>query len=318
MLASVSEACVACPSIVFNPRVDITKVTAQGDLWPLNHQPRRYKKTYPCDYPFKFDQDDANDAALAAKMLSGAVKSELTGVHVGCDFKCDTDFGCDLCIPKGIVAAPAQSEELVDDALVEPIDWIADTGSAQDLLTDRNLPDRFGYYSDSPIRLITANGESSSSKQGKVEVPELSEIVKPYLVESSPAVLSVGTRCVDKGYDFIWKGSKGENPYFITPGGKRVELEVRDYVPYLCSGKGKVATPAVGEVEPLEDDEVPLQIERDDSQYSPSTAPEEDDDDDPFGINADKPEDEVIINFSMSNFNKKTNNKTHQNHAIDP
>ena len=39
MLASVSEACVAFPSIVFNPRVDITKVTAQGDLWPLNHQP---------------------------------------------------------------------------------------------------------------------------------------------------------------------------------------------------------------------------------------------------------------------------------------
>ena len=293
MLASVSEACVACPSIVFNPRVDITKVTAQGDLWPLNHQPRRYKKTYPCDYPFKFDQDDANDAALAAKMLSGAVKSELTGIHVGCDFKCDTDFGCDLCIPKGIVAAPAQSEELFDDALVEPIDWIADTGSAQDLLTDRNLPDRFGYYSDSPIRLITANGESSSSKQGKVEVPELSEIVKPYLVESSPAVLSVGTRCIDKGYDFIWKGSKGENPYFITPGGKRVELEVRDYVPYLCSGKGKVATPAVGEVEPLEDDEVPSQIERDDSLYSPSIAPGEDDDNDPFGINTDKPEDEV-------------------------
>ena len=88
---------------VFNPRVDITKVTAQGDLWPLNINLGDTKKTYPCDYPFKFDQDDANDAALAAKMLSGAVKSELTGVHVGCDFKCDTDFGCDLCIPKGIV-----------------------------------------------------------------------------------------------------------------------------------------------------------------------------------------------------------------------
>ena len=221
MLASVSEACVACPSIAFQPRVDITKVTAQGDLWPLIHQPRKYKRIYPLGHPFSFDPEDASDAALAAKMLAGAVRGELTGFKAECDFKCDTDFGCDFCIPKGIVAAPAQSEDLVGDALVEPIDWIADTGSAQDLLTDRNLPDRFGYYSDSPIRLITANGESSSSKQGKVEVPELKEIVKPYLVESSPAVLSVGTRCVDKGYDFIWRGSKGESPYFVTPGGER-------------------------------------------------------------------------------------------------
>ena len=289
MLASVSEACVACPSVVFHPRVDITKVTAQGDLWPLTHQPRRYKRTYPLGHSFSFDPEDTSDAALAAKMLAGAVQGELTGVRAECAFKCDTDFGCDFCIPKGIVAAPAQSEDLVSDALVESIDWIADTGSAQDLLTDRNLPDRFGYYSDSPIRLITANGESSSTKQGKVEVPELKEIVKPYLVESSPAVLSVGTRRVDKGYDFIWKGSKGESPYFITPGGKKVALEVRDYVPYLCSGKSNVSVPAVDE------SEIPLPDEVIDGEYSPSIAPGEgnDDDNDPQGINVDNPEDLV-------------------------
>ena len=30
-------------------------------------------------------------------------------------------------------------------------------------------------------------------------------------------------------------GSKGEKPNMIRPDGKRIDLEVRDYVPYLCS-----------------------------------------------------------------------------------
>ena len=125
-------------------------------------------------------------------------------------------FGCDHCIPEGLVAATAQSEELVDGCFEASIDWIADTGtgSAQDLLTDHHVPDRCWYYSENPIRLVIANGESASMKQGKVKVPELNSTVSPYLVQSSPPVLSVGIRCIDEGFNF---------------------LEVRDYVPYLCS-----------------------------------------------------------------------------------
>ena len=141
-------------------------------------------------------------------------------------------FGCDHCIPRGLVAAPAKSEELVDGCFEASIDWIAHIGSAQDLLTDHHVPDHYGYFSENPIRLITANGER---KQGKVKVPELNSRVNPYLVQSSPPVLSVGTRCIDEGFDFVWRGSKGEKPYMIRPDGKRIDLEVRDYVPYLCS-----------------------------------------------------------------------------------
>ena len=72
-------------------------------------------------------------------------------------------------------------------------------------------------------------------KQGKVKVPELNSTVNPYLVQSSPPVLSVGIRCIDEGFEFVWGGSKGETPYMIRPDGKRIDLEVRDYVPYLCS-----------------------------------------------------------------------------------
>ena len=115
------------------------------------------------------------------------------------------------------------------------LDWIADTGSAQDLVSQGELPDDFGYYSSNPIRMLTANGESSSTKQGKVFVPRLGKTIDPYLVKSSPAVLSVGMRCIDDGYDFVWNGSRGEDPYFVKPDGK---MTVNDCVPYLAAKPG--------------------------------------------------------------------------------
>ena len=54
-------------------------------------------------------------------------------------------------------------------------------------------------------------------------------------MQSSPPVLSVGIRCIDEGFNFVWRGSKNEKPYMVRPDGKSIELEVRDYVPYLCS-----------------------------------------------------------------------------------
>ena len=137
----------------------------------------------------------------------------------------------------------AESKEDVIGAINLHLDWIADTGSAQDLVNDSELPDNYGYYSDNPIRMVTANGESSSAKQGRVFVPKLGRTIDPYLVRSSPTVISVGMRCVDDGYDFVWKGSKGENPYLLKPSGERIDLVVRDYVPYLANeNSSKIAT----------------------------------------------------------------------------
>ena len=47
--------------------------------------------------------------------------------------------------------------------------------------------------------------------------------------------MSVGLRCVADEFDFICRGSKNEKPHLVSPNGKVIELEVRDYVPYLCS-----------------------------------------------------------------------------------
>ena len=124
------------------------------------------------------------------------------------------------------------------------LDWIAGRGSAQDLVSQGELPDDFGYYSSNPVRMLTAHGESSSTKQGKVFVPRLGKTIDPYLVKSTPAVLSVGMRCIDDGYDFVWNGSRGEDPYFVKPDGKIIPLTVNDYVPYLAAKPGgSVAAP---------------------------------------------------------------------------
>ena len=146
---------------------------------------------------------------------------------------------------------------------------------------DSHVPDKFGYYSDRPIRLTTANGESSSTKQGKVYVPELGSHIDPYLVKSTPPVLSVGMRCIDQGYDFIWKGSKNENPYFRKPDGTKIEMVVDDYVPYIPSSC-HVALPAVEDDDIISNSPDAMQIRdaefppaEESPEYEPSIAPPE-------------------------------------------
>eukprot|EP00972_Heterocapsa_arctica_P081941 12076717-Heterocapsa_arctica.AAC.1 len=67
-----------------------------------------------------------------------------------------------------------------------------------------------------------------------MEIVELSEKINPYVLKETPAVLSVGARTMNKGYTFVWPAFC--NPYFITPDGFRVELEVIADVPFLRRG----------------------------------------------------------------------------------
>jgi len=73
-------------------------------------------------------------------------------------------------MPNGITATPAECKDDVKGAINLNLDWIADTGSAQDLVNDSELPDDYGYYSENPIRMITAHrnkGEYSFRSWGK-------------------------------------------------------------------------------------------------------------------------------------------------------
>ena len=112
--------------------------------------------------------------------------------------------------------------------------WLADTGCGHDLVSRthvRHVADRI-KASNNPIKFNTANCNTDASEDILLRVDELDEDIEPYVLASTPAVLSIGRRCTDHGYPFTWPS--GPDPlYFVSPQGKRVEMVVVDYVPYL-------------------------------------------------------------------------------------
>ena len=85
--------------------------------------------------------------------------------------------------------------------------------------------------------MMTANGEVNAPGSMKFPLPELSLVGQhATILPSTPRVLTVGGLCVDQRCNFIWKGSKGETPYFVLADGSVIECEVHGCVPYVCSG----------------------------------------------------------------------------------
>ena len=70
-------------------------------------------------------------------------------------------------------------------------------------------------------------------------------MVKPWVLNNAPAVLSIGQRCMELGYTFVWPS--GSVPCFILPSGEFLDLEVRDNIPYVSKGSSptRAAPPAL-------------------------------------------------------------------------
>ena len=212
-----------------------------GELkYSVEYPKRTFTSSWSTEDVPSGNAQSTKDALMAARMLRASVRSSLDGVPAKCNFCCDTEFGCDHCIPKGLrVTCPAKP----DAALCShPMEWIGDTGSAQDLISERELADLVPFESDCPINISTANGPGYANRQCEVGVPSINSVAKPYVLPNTPSVLSVGQRCMEQGYDFIWKGF--QRPYFKVPGSGKVYLDVRDNVPYLKSWKEGTACPA--------------------------------------------------------------------------
>ena len=82
-----------------------------------------------------------------------------------------------------------------------------------------------------PVTLTTANGFTETPEVADVRIKSLLEKCLPYASEQTPAVLSVGTRCMIQGYSFVWPA--GGLPILIRPDGKVIELKIEGYVPVL-------------------------------------------------------------------------------------
>ena len=92
------------------------------------------------------------------------------------------------------------------------------------------------------ISMATVNGPLSVEEAISVHVPNLERTVEFIIVKDSPPLLSVGRLCMLEGYGFFWPPR--QIPWLISPTGRRINLQVHDFVPY-CSANKPAAEPKV-------------------------------------------------------------------------
>ena len=90
--------------------------------------------------------------------------------------------------------------------------WLIDTGCGHDLVARKELKGlrKLIRQANIPLTFYTANGQVPATDAADLFVKELDATVEPYVLEQTPAVLSVGMRCMRMGYTFIWPA--GESP----------------------------------------------------------------------------------------------------------
>ena len=119
--------------------------------------------------------------------------------------------------------------------------FIMDSGSGHDLISAKKV-DRMDLptYDDAVVNFHTANGVTSSTKRSDIKFEAFDEPAQAHILEDTPSVMSMGKRCVDLGYSFIWPS--GKTPYMIDPNGDIIDMTVRDYIPYINIDQKKKGT----------------------------------------------------------------------------
>ena len=82
-----------------------------------------------------------------------------------------------------------------------------------------------------PLNIMTGNGVTKVTKEVQTQSRALDEQLTPMLLDSAPAALGTGYRCMEKGYGFYWPPYS--LPFMVTPHGVVLPHEVEDYLPYL-------------------------------------------------------------------------------------
>lgn len=116
-----------------------------------------------------------------------------------------------------------------------------DTGCGYDLVA-RHIAMRFGNLlrrAPTPMPFSIANGVTTADEQLWMRIKAFADDnhdakACAYVMGSTPAVLSVGRRCQEHGYHFLWVGYK--TACIITNHGVFILLRVISCIPYLDRG----------------------------------------------------------------------------------
>ena len=110
-------------------------------------------------------------------------------------------------------APDVKSIASVASAIYEPgvRKWLVDTGCPFDLIARGELEDHetsFIKKANRAVRMSTPNGLVDANKSVSFNVPELGSPIDAYVLEHTPTVVSIGTRCMSLGYHFVWRPYK--------------------------------------------------------------------------------------------------------------
>ena len=111
------------------------------------------------------------------------------------------------CVPEDLPALAA-----TPGASVAVNRWILDTGSGHDLVDEKQVSSISSiHYRKANATLQTAGGKVHVEWEVPMQVEELDEDIVPSVLKSTPAVLSLGKRCMQDGYAFEWLPHKNPN-----------------------------------------------------------------------------------------------------------
>ena len=108
--------------------------------------------------------------------------------------------------------------------LRKKIKFLMDTGCGHDLISQKKIEkhDLETLVTPEPISFQNAH---------------FKEPINAYVLGDTLSVLSVGKRCMNQNYGFVWP--PGREPFMINPDRKRISLFVNGDIPYVRVGSSK-------------------------------------------------------------------------------
>ena len=104
-----------------------------------------------------------------------------------------------------------------------------DTGCGHDLIGEKAIngyPVEYMNATEAPT-FSTANGKATATMVSPMYSEVLQETIRPYVMAETPAVLSIGRRCMEQGYSFIWRAN--QRPVLVLPDQTIVKLDITTF-----------------------------------------------------------------------------------------
>ena len=118
----------------------------------------------------------------------------------------------------------------------EEREFVVDSGASMHMISKKDLSvaemDTL-TKSCSPTIVITANGEVHTHEEAIVYVKELDIFLTMFVLENTPAVLSLGKLCDENGCSYEW--INGQKPHLIKDG-IRIICNTENFVPIVVPG----------------------------------------------------------------------------------